>query len=203
MIVQELLPMGSMLDFLLDHPKEVDPDHDLKLWAAQIACGMHYLETQKIVHRDLAARNILLANKQHAKISDFGLSRATKAEKDYYRATEGGRWPVKWYAPECIYYGQFSHASDVWSYGVTLWEMWTLGEQPFEDLNGQAVLKLIDRGERLQPPSKCPRKIYKIMQQCWAYDPANRPSFMELQHIFDTDPDYQQIRSLVLKSRKS
>lgn len=198
MIVQELLQMGSMLDFLLDHPNKVNPDEDLKLWAAQIACGMHYLEGQNFVHRDLAARNILLAHEQRAKISDFGLSRACKFEKDYYKATEGGRWPVKWYAPECIYFGRFTHASDVWSYGVTLWEMWTFGEQPYGEKNGQQVLAMIENKERLPRPSKSPRKIYEIMRHCWEYEPEKRPTFATLFHIFDTDPDYRKIRELIV-----
>ena len=91
--------------------------------AAQIACGMHYLEKQRFIHRDLAARNILLASKLQAKISDFGLSRVLSGEKTYYEASKGGRWPVRWYAPESISYGKFSSASDVWSFGILLWEM--------------------------------------------------------------------------------
>ena len=114
-----------------------------------------YLQSKHFVHRDLAARNILLASKFQAKISDFGLSRAVDQQKDYYRASKGGRWPIKWYAPEGVNFGTFSHQryakkmqvrsrivkmnifSDVWSFGVLLWEMYTFGKQPFEGMTGQ------------------------------------------------------------------
>ena len=89
--------MGSVLDYLLDHPDRVDVDKDLKLWAAQTAFGMQYLETKRFVHRDLAARNLLLDDKKQLKISDFGLSRAVGVDSNYYRSFTGGRWPVKWY----------------------------------------------------------------------------------------------------------
>ncbi len=107
MMVLELVPLGSLLCYLQDYPQSVRPNQEIPLWAAQIACGMSYLETQRFIHRDLAARNILLASKFQAKISDFGLSRHV-AEKEYYRASRGGRWPIKWYAPECVNYGTFS-----------------------------------------------------------------------------------------------
>ncbi|OON23315.1 hypothetical protein X801_00774 [Opisthorchis viverrini] len=92
---------------------------------------MAYLESCKFVHRDLAARNVLLVTRHFAKISDFGMSKALNFGSDYYRAATAGKWPLKWYAPECIYYFRFDSKSDVWSYGITLWEVYSYGERPY------------------------------------------------------------------------
>nr|CAH7742179.1 unnamed protein product [Callosobruchus chinensis] len=181
LMVQELLPLGSMLQYIT-----TNSDRVCNIW-----------KKNELVHRDLAARNILLASKNQAKISDFGLSRAFGQGHQYYQAKEGGKWPLKWYAPESYNYGQFSNKSDVWSFGVTIWEMYTFGQTPYGDLKGSEAIKLIEEGERLKQPESCPDHIYDIMKRCWEYKAAGRPSFQELVDIFTTDSGYMNIKDLV------
>ncbi|KAL7737903.1 hypothetical protein ACLKA6_006277 [Drosophila palustris] len=197
MMVQELAPLGSMLQYIIDHSDELKVNYELKLWASQIACGMHYLETQHFVHRDLAARNILLTSRQQAKISDFGMSRSLSAGSDEYHFTQGGRWPIRWYAPESFNNGIFSHASDVWSFGVTLWEMFALGAPPYGDKLNVDAIELVNNGHRLPQPDLCPAYIYAVMHSCWNHHPKERPTFAYLMEFFSRDPDYQNLPELV------
>ncbi|CAG0889830.1 unnamed protein product, partial [Darwinula stevensoni] len=206
MLVQELVSMGSLLDILHTQAKAVKSHYHFKLWAAQVIredlkvvygfdAGMMYLEEKRYVHRDLACRNLLLASWDHVKVGDFGHSRALGTNKDYYRAQRGGRWPVKWYAPEAVNFSHFSLKSDIWSFGVTLWEIYTFGEHPYGELRGSQVLELVERGERLKKPDLCPQFIYDLMLRCWTYEAEERPSFAQLNLLFSEDTEYANVSS--------
>lgn len=132
MLVMELAPLGPLNKYLQNYGRHTLSDDDILRLMLQVARAMQYLEEMNYVHRDLAARNILLVNERFAKVSDFGMSRALGQDKDYYKARSASKWPLKWYAPECIYYYKFSSKSDVWSYGVALWEAVSRGEMPYQ-----------------------------------------------------------------------
>lgn len=178
MIVMEIAPLGPLNKYLKKN-KSMQLINILILML-QVDEGMDYLESQRFVHRDLAARNVLVVSKDFVKISDFGMSRATGAGNEYYRAERAGKWPLKWYAPECIYYRKFTSKGDVWSYGVTLWEALTYGKKPFEGMKGPQIVDYIETGGRLDPPPGCPPFIYEIMRQCWQYNVDHRPTFNQI-----------------------
>ena len=176
MMVTELAEK-SLLDLLREQCKKT-PVWEIWNWSLQVATGMEYLEGRRFLHRDLACRNVLLDAHNRIKICDFGLMRALPQEEDCYVMTEHKKVPFPWCAPESLRFRQFSHASDAWMFGVTLWEMFSFGEDPWIGLNGSQILRKIDRdGERLGFPEASPPDVYQLMLQCWDKVPAERPSF--------------------------
>uniref|UniRef100_A0A672SZQ3 Activated CDC42 kinase 1 n=1 Tax=Sinocyclocheilus grahami TaxID=75366 RepID=A0A672SZQ3_SINGR len=179
-MVTELAPLGSLLDRLRKRQGHILISV-LCHYTVQIACGMAYLESRRFIHRDLAARNILLASNDLIKIGDFGLMRALPKNDEHYVMQEHHKVPFAWCAPESLKTRTFSHASDTWMFGVTLWEMFTHGQEPWVGLNGSQILHKIDReGERLIKPEDCPQDIYNVMLQCWSPKPEDRPTFVSL-----------------------
>ncbi|CAH2292406.1 tyrosine- kinase ZAP-70 [Pelobates cultripes] len=176
MLVMEMAAAGPLNKFLSSKKEEISISNVTELMH-QVSIGMKYLEEHNFVHRDLAARNVLLVNQHYAKISDFGLSKALAPDDSYYTARTGGKWPLKWYAPESITHRKFSSRTDVWSYGVTMWEAYSYGQKPYKKLKGTEVLDFINRGERLPCPANCPKEMYQLMLDCWIFTMAERPNF--------------------------
>lgn len=140
---------------------------------------MNYLEDRRLVHRDLAARNVLVKTPQHVKITDFGLAKLLGAEEKEYHA-EGGKVPIKWMALESILHRIYTHQSDVWSYGVTVWELMTFGSKPYDGIPASEISTVLEKGERLPQPPICTIDVYMIMVKCWMIDADSRPKFREL-----------------------
>uniref|UniRef100_A0A8C4I2D5 Activated CDC42 kinase 1 n=1 Tax=Dicentrarchus labrax TaxID=13489 RepID=A0A8C4I2D5_DICLA len=188
-MVVELAPLGSLLDRLRKRQGHILIS-SLCNYAVQVACGMAYLEQKRFLHRDLAARNVLLSTNDTVKIGDFGLMRALPTHTDQYIMEEGHKIPFPWCAPESLKSRTFSHASDTWMFGVTLWEMFTHGQEPWLGLNGSQILHKVDvEAERLCKPDDCPQDIYNVMLQCWSPKPEDRPTFVALRDfLLETMP---------------
>ncbi|XP_029004833.1 insulin receptor b [Betta splendens] len=203
LVVMELMTHGDLKSYLrsLRPDSENNPSghppptlKEMIQMAAEIADGMAYLNAKKFVHRDLAARNCMVAEDFTVKIGDFGMTRDIY-ETDYYRKGGKGLLPVRWMAPESLKDGVFTAHSDCWSFGVVLWEVSTLAEQPYQGLSNEQVLKFVMDGGYLDRPDNCPERMHSLMQMCWQYNPKMRPAFHEIIEMLreDLHPSFQEV----------
>uniref|UniRef100_A0A8B9RNE4 receptor protein-tyrosine kinase n=1 Tax=Astyanax mexicanus TaxID=7994 RepID=A0A8B9RNE4_ASTMX len=184
MIITEYMENGALDKYLRDHDGEM-PSFQLVGMLRGIAAGMKYLSDMSYVHRDLAARNILVNCNMECKVSDFGLSRVLEDDPEGTYTTSGGKIPIRWTAPEAIAYRKFTSASDVWSFGIVMWEVMAFGERPYWDMSNHEVMKAINEAFRLPAPMDCPSAVYQLMLQCWLQDRSKRPRFQDIVSLLD------------------
>uniref|UniRef100_A0A8C4RUU2 receptor protein-tyrosine kinase n=1 Tax=Erpetoichthys calabaricus TaxID=27687 RepID=A0A8C4RUU2_ERPCA len=184
MIVIEYMENGALDAFLRKHDGQFTVIQLVGMLRG-IAAGMRYLSDMGYVHRDLAARNILVNSNLVCKVSDFGLSRVIEDDPEAVYTTSGGKIPVRWTAPEAIQYRKFTSASDVWSYGIVMWEVMSYGERPYWDMSNQDVIKAIEEGYRLPSPMDCPSGLHQLMLDCWQKERGERPKFDQIVGILD------------------
>uniref|UniRef100_A0A8C2HAP4 Receptor protein-tyrosine kinase n=1 Tax=Cyprinus carpio TaxID=7962 RepID=A0A8C2HAP4_CYPCA len=181
-LVTQLSPQGSLLEHIQQRRQSLNPQRLLN-WCVQIAKGMYYLEEQRMVHRNLAARNILLKSDFMVQIADYGIADLLYPDDKKYFFNEINT-PIKWMALESIMFRRYTHQSDVWSYGVTVWEMMSYGAEPYSAMRPQEVPDLLEKGERLSQPQICTIDVYMVMVKCWMIDENVRPTFKELANEF-------------------
>ncbi|XP_047455346.1 focal adhesion kinase 1-like isoform X10 [Mugil cephalus] len=182
-IIMELCTLGELRSFLQVRKYSLDLA-SLILYSYQLSTALAYLESKRFVHRDIAARNVLVSTVDCVKLGDFGLSRYME-DSSYYKASKG-KLPIKWMAPESINFRRFTTASDVWMFGVCMWEILMYGIKPFQGVKNNDVIGRIENGERLAMPPQCPPTLYSLMTKCWSYDPSKRPRFTELKTQLST-----------------
>ncbi|XP_077598937.1 protein tyrosine kinase 2aa isoform X7 [Stigmatopora nigra] len=201
-IIMELCTLGELRSFLQVRKYSLDLA-TLILFAYQLSTALAYLESKRFVHRDIAARNVLVSSIDCVMLGDFGLSRYME-DSSYYKASKG-KLPIKWMAPESINFRRFTSASDVWMFGVCMWEILMYGIKPFQGVKNNDVIGRIENGERLAMPPQCPPTLYSLMTKCWSYDPSKRPRFTELKTQLNTileEEKMQQEERLRMEMRR-
>ncbi|XP_014600870.1 PREDICTED: tyrosine-protein kinase CSK-like isoform X1 [Polistes canadensis] len=173
-LVTEYMSKGSLVDYLRSRGRLHVSKKDQINFAYDTCAGMAYLESRHVVHRDLAARNVLVAEDNSAKVSDFGLAR------DENFSLDGGKLPIKWTAPEALKQNKFSNKSDMWSFGILLWEIYSFGRVPYPRIPLADVVKCVEKGYKMEPPDGCPPEVYDIMRQAWDLQPEKRPTFHDI-----------------------
>ncbi|XP_070536207.1 tyrosine-protein kinase SRK3-like [Ptychodera flava] len=183
LLVFEFAPHGDLVKYLRNHEEGLSNDRLVK-FALDITKGMEYLSSKSIIHRDLAARNILVGEREICKIADFGLSRVG----EIYSPTAQTEIPVFWTAPECIDVPQpiYNQKTDVWSFGVVVWEIMSFGRRPFYEGTSSGVVEWLKAGNRLNQPDRCPDNVYEVMNKCWKWNQKERPKFKKLTKEIDS-----------------
>ncbi|XP_044735873.1 tyrosine-protein kinase Btk29A-like isoform X2 [Chrysoperla carnea] len=178
-IVTEYMKHGSLLNYLRRYETSLATNTAMLLdMCIQICKGMAYLERHNYIHRDLAARNCLVGSENVVKVADFGLARYVL--DDQYTSSGGTKFPIKWAPPEVLMYTRFSSKSDIWAYGVLMWEVFTCGKMPYGRLKNTEVVERVQRGNILERPRNCDKNVYEIMCKCWCTSPEERPTFRAL-----------------------
>uniref|UniRef100_A0ABD2W0Q1 receptor protein-tyrosine kinase n=1 Tax=Trichogramma kaykai TaxID=54128 RepID=A0ABD2W0Q1_9HYME len=192
-LILEYVMYGKLLTYLRDHRTRQDfynfsedsaalTSRDLTVFGYCVARGMEYLASKKIIHRDMAARNVLVDHNKLCKIADFGMSRFADENGEVIETRHGQRnaLPIRWMAPESLVYSLFTTKTDVWSFGILMWEIVTLGSTPYPDMTAREVMRSVQSGYRLERPSHCRSELFRVISRCWHQDPDRRPEFASL-----------------------